>query len=120
MDLQTREDIRLTFDGVYNADPKWSPDGKSILFTRRVNGIEQIHIMDQWGENVRVVTRGPYVAEQAEWSPDGRQVAFASNRSGDFKLYVVSTDGSNLRRLTGTPRGYEENSPTWTARRLVR
>ncbi|HKI98269.1 MAG TPA: DPP IV N-terminal domain-containing protein [bacterium] len=120
MDLDTREDIRLTFDGLYNADPKWSPDGRFILFTKRVNGIDQIHIMDQYGENVRQVTYGNYTSEQAEWSPDGRQIVFASNRSGEYKLYVVSADGSNLRRLTSTPRQFEENSPTWTTRHLVR
>ena len=120
MDLDTREDIRLTFEGTYNADPKWSPDGKSILFSRRVNGLEQIHIMDQWGEKVRMVTRGRFASEQAEWSPDGRQIVFASNRTKEYKLYVVSSDGSNLRRLTRTPLGFEENSPTWTSRHLLR
>ncbi len=120
MDLDTREDIRLTFAGFYNADPKWSPDGKSIMFTRRVNGVEQIHVMDQYGENVRTITSGRFFAEQAEWAPDGRQIVFASNRTGEYKLYIVSTDGSNLRRLTRTPKGFEENSPTWTSRRLVR
>jgi TolB protein len=120
MDLETREDIRLTFDGFYNADPKWSPDGKWILFTKRVNGIDQVHIMDPYGENVRMVTRGRFFSEQAEWSPDGRQIVFASNRTGEFKLYIVSSDGSNLRRLSGIPAGFEENSPTWTSRRLVR
>ncbi|MDH5752804.1 MAG: DPP IV N-terminal domain-containing protein [Deltaproteobacteria bacterium] len=120
LDLETLEDLRITFDGVYNADPKWSPDGRSILFTKRVDGVDQIHIMDEYGENVRRVTRGMYTAEQAEWSPDGRQVVFASNRTGDFKLYIVSADGSNLRRLTNTPKGFDENSPSWTYRRILR
>jgi tol-pal system beta propeller repeat protein TolB len=120
MDMDTREDIRLTFDGLYNADPRWSPDGKSILFTKRVNDVDQIHIMDRYGENVREVTHGRFTSEQAEWSPDGRQVVFASNRTGEYKLYIVSADGSGLRRLTATAKGFEENSPSWTARRLVR
>lgn len=119
-DLTTGEDLRLTFDGAYNADPKWSPDGESILFTKRVEGVDHIFIMDEYGENVRAVTRGRFDAEQAEWSPDGRQVVFASNRTGDYKLYMVSADGSSLRRLTNTPEGFNENSPTWTVRRLVR
>ena len=120
LEVDTREDLRITFDGTYNADPKWSPDGQSILFTKRVNGKDQVHIMDRYGENVRAVTRGVYDAEQAEWSPDGRQIVFTSNRTGDFKLYVVSTDGSNLRRLTRTPANFEESSPSWTHRKLVR
>ena len=121
LDFKTGEDLRLTFDGVYNADPRWSPDGRSILFTRRVEGVDEIHIMDEFGENVRRITRsGSYTSEQAEWSPDGRQVIFSSNRTGEYKLYIVSADGSNLRRLTNTPKGFEENSPTWTSRRFVR
>ncbi|MEE8433519.1 MAG: hypothetical protein V3S64_01910 [bacterium] len=120
MDMQKREDVRMTFEAKYNADPKWSPDGKSILFTRRYQGIDQIHIMDQFGAKVRMVSRGRFYSEQAEWSPDGRQIVFASNRTGEFKLYIVSADGSNLRRLTHTQKGFEENSPTWTSRKLFR
>lgn len=120
LDMETGEDLRLTFDGMYNADPKWSPDAKSILFTKRAKGVDQIHIMDKFGENIRMVTRGRYDAEQAEWSPDGRQVVFASNRTEVFKLYIVSADGTGLRRLTNTPKRMDENSPTWTYRRMVR
>ena len=120
MEMKNREDVRMTFEAKYNADPKWSPDGKSILFTRRFNGIDQIHIMDQFGANVRMVSRGRFYSEQAEWAPDGRQIVFASNRTGEFKLYIVSADGSSLRRLTKTERGFEENSPTWTSRKLFR
>lgn len=120
LDLETNEDLRLTFDGVYNADPRFSPDGRLILFTKRVDDKYQIHIMDVNGENVRQITRGRFDSEQAEWSPDGHQIVFTSNRTGDFKVYVVSTDGSNLRRLTDTPNGFEESSPSWTRRRLIR
>jgi TolB protein len=120
LDLETNEDLRLTFDGIYNADPRFSPDGRLILFTKRVDGKDQIHIMDVNGENVRAITRGRFNSEQAEWSPDGHQLAFTSDRTGDYKLYVVSTDGSNLRRLTETPAGFDESSPSWTRRRLFR
>lgn len=120
MDLNKREDLRLTFESYYNADPRWAPDGERILFTRRVEGVDQIFVMDRYGEDLRQITRGRYNSEQPEWSPDGRQIVFASRRSGEFKLYIVSADGSTLRRLTRTPQDYEENSPTWTARRILR
>jgi TolB protein len=120
LDLETNEDLRLTFDSGYNADPRFSPDGRLILFTKRIDDKYQIHIMDVNGENVRQITRGRFDSEQAEWSPDGHQIVFTSNRTGDFKVYVVSTDGSNLRRLTDTLAGFDESSPSWTRRRMIR
>ncbi|HUJ76808.1 MAG TPA: DPP IV N-terminal domain-containing protein, partial [bacterium] len=100
--------------------PRFSPDGRLILFTKQVDGKDEVYIMDTNGDNVRPVTRSRFDNEQAEWSPDGRQIVFASNRTGDFKLYVVSADGSALRRLTSTPAGYDESNPSWTRYRLIR
>ena len=119
-ELETGEDLRLTFEGNYNADPKWSPVGQHILFTRRVEGKDRIFIMDPFGENVRPVTGGRYNSEQPEWSPDGNQIVFSSNRTGVYKLYMVSIDGRDLRRLTNTPAKIEESSPNWTRRQLIR
>ncbi len=115
LDLQSRRNLRLTFNNSYSADPRWSPDGEDIMFTRRVRGVDQIYVMDKLGQNIRAITQGRYNCEQSEWSPDGRQIVFSSRRSGDFKLYVASIDGSGLRRVTNTGKGIEENSPSWEA-----
>jgi uncharacterized membrane protein SpoIIM required for sporulation len=61
------------------AGPAWSPDGRSVAFTRKT-GIEdsyQIWVVRPDGTGLRQLTRGARDAGPA-WSPDGRWIAFRS------------------------------------------
>jgi dipeptidyl aminopeptidase/acylaminoacyl peptidase len=63
------------------ADPKLSPDGSQIIYTRRwVNRQEDrwesaLWIMDSDGSRARFLTRG----SNAAWSPDGRRIAYLAD-----------------------------------------
>ena len=62
----------LTSGPAWDAQPRFSPDGKTIAFSSDRSGIENIWIMDADGGNPRAVSaeKDEYVRSPA-WTPDG-------------------------------------------------
>ena len=80
-------------NGFSAADPRWMPDGRSILFARRAPDGEGVRRFDlyRWEfERGRVhrVTRGADVAD-ADPAPDGRTAVGVRNRYGSSSLVRV-------------------------------
>ena len=86
---------RLTADPAEDADPAFSPDGRSLAFiSDRTDGAPRLHIMDADGSNVRVVGNGPGTEHQGPaWSPDGTRIALqVTLEDGDY-VYVATPVG---------------------------
>ena len=105
---------RITSGSGFDGQPRFSPDGKSIVFVSDRSGSENLYLVDPDGKNLRAMTRG---ANQAfispDWTPDGKYVVVS--KSNDLWLY--HRDGGNGLRLTGqTPapagRGGGGTAPT--------
>ncbi len=82
-------------------EPSWSPDGRTIAFSRRLKGGFDLFVIRPDGSGLVRLTRASFPYPLAStWSPDGTKIAFAGN--GDFagNLYVINADGSNLVKLT--------------------
>jgi TolB protein len=107
--------VQLT-DGLDDADPAWSPDGRRIAFARNSGG------RDAWGTELRAIyvmdTDGSHVVRRSStgydrapaWSPDGRKIAFAS--SGYIYALSADEDGTAPVRLS-----YAEafnGAPAWS------
>lgn len=102
--------------------PAWSPDGKTIAFTRTVSGKNHIFAVDpETGTKLVQVTTGDYNDEFPAWSPDGATIVFASSRgaqsrsSADPKtrnLFLVRPDGTGLIQLTDGDA--ESSAPCWS------
>ncbi len=58
--------------------PRWSPDGKKILFESNRSGESQLWVIDLSGGEARQATTISSGAENGIWSPDGKQIAFVS------------------------------------------
>ncbi len=58
--------------------PRWSPDGKRILFESNRSGSNQLWVIDVGGGEARQLTTISTEAGGALWSPDGKAVAFVS------------------------------------------
>jgi len=58
--------------------PRWSPDGKQILFESSRSGDTQLWIIDLAGGEARQVTNLSTEASSPTWSPDGKSIAFVS------------------------------------------
>ncbi|MDM7924091.1 MAG: hypothetical protein QUS14_17530, partial [Pyrinomonadaceae bacterium] len=82
----------------FESQPKYSPDGKSIVFLSDRNGSENVWVMKADGTDPKAVTTGPksmYVSPS--WSEDGNYVIVSkSDQSiGTFHPYMYHKDGGS-------------------------
>jgi dipeptidyl aminopeptidase/acylaminoacyl peptidase len=69
---------QLTNAGKSDKHPRWSPDGKQILFESNRSGSNQIWVIDLNGGEARKLTDISTEASNAIWSPDSSHIAFVS------------------------------------------
>jgi Tol biopolymer transport system component len=89
-----------------NFDPKVSPDGRRITFSRfGFKGIiAQVWVARIDGTHAHPLTPPRLEAAQADWSPDGRHIAFANNCCRpQSSIYVMRANGTAATRLATTP-----------------
>lgn len=90
----------------WEVQPRYSPDGKSILFTSDVGGGDNIWIMDASGNNERQVTEESFrLLNNGAWTPDGQYIIarkhFTSGRSlGAGELWMYHISGGSGIQLT--------------------
>lgn len=82
--------------------PTFAPDGSRIVFSIPANNGQQLHSIDNQGQNRKELTRAS-LNNWPAFSPDGKQLAFGSSRDGDYEIYSMDADGANVRRLTKSP-----------------
>src|SRR5688572_22795470 len=95
---------RITSGPRWDSHPRFSPDGKRIVFVSDRTGAENLWIADADGRNPRAVTRGDrtwYVAPA--WTPDGSAI-IATRRTGflvnESELWMYPIDGGMGLKLT--------------------
>jgi TolB protein len=94
---------QLTFSNSDNYAPRFSPDGKEIVFHSNRTGNEEIWLLDVETRAERQLTDHPAADVLPDWSPDTKEIAFFSNREGEFQLWVMEAQGGAPRRLTEQP-----------------
>lgn len=121
--------------------PRWSPDGKQIVFTVMRYPVpptdenilsSSIAVVKADGSEVdapRILTTPALFGSYPDWSPDGQSIVFNTYPIGSFQdttkaqnLYTIRPDGTHLTRVTN----FGENDvravePTWTpdGRRII-
>lgn len=119
LNLQTREERRVTDRKDPEYDAVFSPDGKSLLFsfdqTSPNQGNIEVYLLqlaDGALTKIAGDVNGLSHEESPCWSPDGKRLAFTSTRDGNQELYVAQRDGSEVQRLTSDPA--IDAHPAWS------
>jgi Tol biopolymer transport system component len=87
----------------------WSPDGKTILFTRPSHGALNIFSISADGGAETALTTGTGVSDDPDYSPDGQWIYFNSDRAGGMQIWRMRPDGSQPEQVT-----FDEKR-NWTA-----
>ena len=106
------DNITLLTDVSYPALPRWSPDGKQIVFHKyvKINDPSQrahLFLMNSDGTNIRQLTPPPIDGwdSQASFSPDGKSVVFRRyDRNGDdpkHSINVVDIASGYVKQISG-------------------
>ena len=92
---------RWTQGGIRILGLSWSPDGRSIAYSHRVERRQPDIAMTGGRRGLRRLTANRRIETEPTLSPDGRHVAFVSfRRDGGYpSLFVKRTDGHEVRRL---------------------
>jgi TolB protein len=108
---------KLTSDSAENAEARWSPDGRRIVFTSDRDGQHELYLMNRDGSRQTRLTRTiKATLYGASFSPDGRSVVFQGDLGeggADLQVWVIRTDGTGLRRLTDP--ALNSRAPAWPA-----
>ena len=95
---------RLTNNLLSDTNPRWSPDGKQIAFSRDIRSTKgqqiELFIMNADGSSQQNLTNHPALDGSKAWAPDGRSIAFASARDGDLSLHLIDLESRTIERLT--------------------
>ena len=111
---------QLTFEYYPHAYPRWSPDGKHLVYAAAPNldheGNWDIYFWDLENEFVQL-TNHPSYDITPTWSPEGESIIFSSNRNGKWDLWWQSLDSEEAIQLTSGPA--DVLFPDWGTTGLV-
>ncbi len=85
LDLETGQLQNLTKDEYADADPQISPDGRLVVYTRRISGHDKIYSfpLDNPSRKTQL-TFGPFDDDAPVFSSDGTKLYYSSNEDADI------------------------------------
>ncbi|MDC2996814.1 amidohydrolase family protein, partial [Flavobacteriaceae bacterium] len=106
---------RITEGLAFDSQPKYSPDGNSILFLSDRSGGNNVWIIDRSEKDTVQLTKGDtFKMQSADWSSDGNYIA-VSKGTRNFKLHLYHKDGGGGSQLIKEPERLKISEPTFSA-----
>lgn len=97
---------RITSGQAHDVQPRFSPDGRRIVFVSDRSGADNLWLVDADGRNPHQLTRTTWFGYiSPEWTPDGDYIVASRNsrdrNNGPFDLYLFHVAGGSGQRLIG-------------------
>jgi len=102
--------VQLTSFESTAGTPRWSPDGRRILFDSRGSGSYDLYTVDARGGAPQRLTHEPSDENAGTWSRDGAWIYFSSNQTGRRQTWKMPTEGGDAVQLTRGGGFYAEAS----------
>ena len=111
------EIVQLTSAPMYPVNPRWSPDGKQIVFSDGSDSVIYT-IASQGGTPRRLLPGDSQLQSDPNWSPDGRRLLFNESAYGPItgavqSIRVVDLANGKITSLPPSPKGIF--SPRWSS-----
>lgn len=96
---------RISYVGRFNSAPRFSPDGKQIVFSSWVDNRFDIYKIDSNGQNLTRLTKNFGSNEEPWFSPDGQFIVFTSQRvlsrtKATQDVYIMNIEGEIVSKIT--------------------
>jgi Tol biopolymer transport system component len=112
---------RLTDGSASDGLPRWTRDGRAVIFSSNRSGNWQLWQVAAEGGSPRRLRTNACNEWQADLSPDGRTLAFLSDCGGPQSLWLMDLTDGAARLLVRHGRRSVLGNPHWSpdARRIV-
>ncbi len=99
----------ITHGPAFDSQPRWSPDGKRLVFLSDRDGAENVWTMDPDGSHTTEVSKGDNTLYASpEWTPDGNYIVVSRTQSplgSSYQLWLFHKDGGPGVSLTKDDKG---------------
>lgn len=99
----------ITSGPPFDSQPRWSPDGKRLVFLSDRDGAENVWTMDPDGSKTKAVSKGEQsLYASPEWTPDGNYIVVSKTVSplgSNYQLWMFHKDGGEGVSLTKDDKG---------------
>ena len=123
-----RQEILAEGKGQLDFSARFSPDGRSIVFSRAQGGNTDIYMIDLATRKQTRMTNDSAIETSPSFSPDGKMIVYQSDRGSSKQLYIMNADRSPMVcprgggtksdscRITFDGGGYSFSDPVWSPR----
>lgn len=94
-----------------NTNPCWSPDGRKIAYSAKIDGIRQIVIYDFIKKEEKQISSSPVHKENPCWSPSGEHLVFNTIAGNASELFTFNLKQEKLVQITSGP--HKKHYPNW-------
>ena len=97
----------------------WSPDGRTLAYCARRDGVFDIYTIPATGGPETQLTTAAGLDDGPEYAPDGQSIYFNSDRSGTMQIYRMDPDGSAQEPVTSDEMNNWFPHPSPDGKKLV-
>ena len=86
--------------------PRFSPDGRRVLYTSYETGFPRIYVLDIGSIDRRVLeSQEGTMSFAPRFAPDGQTIVYSLSQGGNTDIYAMNIGGGPVSRLTSAPFG---------------